>query len=180
MLQSCGAVGVGCVVGCKGVLLIPCLVGGLFLVGCADQNFKAEEPVDYKDNAKYGFGSLIKDKNSVLRKYFSKEEAQDKTISVEKVASASKCDGIWSASMSALKDFPIEFMDKKSGRIETETVKVLQFDSTETCSYKVFVKVLNDRDVSVVVASNEDAPLRLKKHAELLRSQILDSLKKQI
>lgn len=150
----------------------------VFLSGCANQNFKAEEPIDYKDNAKYGFGSLIKDKDSVFKKYFSKSSDEKEKISIEKVKSDSKSDDLWTAAIVALKDFPIEFMDKKSGKIETEKVKIKEFDNTGSCTYKITVTVLNDKDINVIVDSTEDSKLRLKKHSEILKSKILSEYKK--
>ena len=153
-----------------------------FLSGCANQNFKAEEPIDYKDNSKYGFGSLVKDKDSALRKYFSKNSDENiekkEDIAIEKVKSNSKKDDLWTATIVALRDFPIEFMDKKSGKIETEKVKVGQFDNTSSCTYKIIVSVLNDKNLSINIISAEDSKLRLKKHCEILKSKILSEYNK--
>lgn len=149
----------------------------LFVSGCANQNFKADEPIDYKEQAKIGYGSLIKDKDSVLRKYFGKDSAKDE-ITVEKVSTNSKIENLWNSALIALKDFPIEFMDKKSGKIETEKVKVKAFDNTETCTYKIFVTIKNESEVNVVVTSSEDSSVRLQKHAETIKSKILEKYKK--
>ena len=133
----------------------------LLVAGCADRNLKADAPEDYKDQVKFGYGSLIKDKDSVLRKYFDKS-SKESEISAEKVSASSRKDGMWNSVIVALKDFPIEFMDKKSGRIETESVKVKFFDSTESCTYKISVTVLSETNVDVVVTSAEDSSIRLK------------------
>ncbi len=148
------------------------------LSGCANQQFKAEEPVDYKDNARYGFGSLIKDENSVLNKYFNKSNTSSNELAVEKVSANSPKDKLWNAAIVALKDFPIEFMDKKSGRVETGAAKVRLFDNTETCSYTVSVMLRGSSDVDVVVRSAEDSAARLKKHAERVKSKILAEYKR--
>ncbi len=151
-----------------------------FLSGCSSQNFKAEESVDYKDNSKYGFGSLIKDKDSVLRKYFtSNENPESKTndISVENVTSNSE-NKLWNAVIVGLKDFPISFMDKKNGILETEKVKVSQFDNTGSCSYIIRVKLLNQNDFTVNISSLEDSSIRLKKHEEIIKEKIRKELRK--
>lgn len=148
------------------------------LSGCANQQFKAEEPVDYKDNARYGFGSLIKGENSVLNKYFNKSNTSSNELAVKKVSANSPKDKLWNAAIVALKDFPIEFMDKKSGRIETGAAKVRLFDNTETCSYTVSVMLRGSSDVDVVVRSAEDSAARLKKHAERVKSKILAEYKR--
>lgn len=151
------------------------------LSGCANQNFKAEEPVDYRDNAKYGFGSLIKDKDSVLRKYFTSNktsETQGNNISVESVSLSNSENKLWNAVIIALKDFPICFMDKKNGTLETEKVKVPQFDNTGSCSYIIKVKLLNQKDFTVIVSSNEDSNVRLRKHEEIIREKIKTELNK--
>lgn len=151
------------------------------LTGCSNQNFKAEEPIDYKDNARYGFGSLIKDKDSVLRKYFTSNESQNvKTndISVESATSNNSENKLWNAVIVALKEFPINFMDKKNGVLETEKVKVSQFDNTGSCSYIIRVKLLNQKDFTVNISSPEDSSIRLKKHEEIIREKIKKELKK--
>ncbi len=148
------------------------------LSGCANQQFKAEEPVDYKDNARYGFGSLIKGENSVLNKYFNKSNTSSNELAVEKVSANSPKDKLWNAAIVALKDFPIEFMDKKSGRIETGAAKVKLFDNTETCSYTVNVTLRGSSDVDVVVRSAEDSAVRLMKHVETVKSKILEEYKR--
>lgn len=153
-----------------------CLAAFL-LAGCANQTFKADEPVDYKDQVKFGYGSLVKDKDSALRKYFGKA-SEESEVAVEKVSTNSNKDNLWDATLATLKDFPIEFMDKKSGKIETDRVKVNMFDNTGTCTYKIFVTVKNDSDIDVVVTSNEDSNIRLKKHAETIKSKILKGFKK--
>ncbi len=150
------------------------------LAGCSNQTFKAEESVDYKDNSKYGFGSLIKDKDSVLRKYFtSNESSEAKTngISVENATSNSE-NKLWNAVIVALKDFPISFMDKKNGILETEKVKVSQFDNTGSCSYIIRVKLLSQKDFTVNISSPEDSSIRLKKHEEIIREKIKKEISK--
>lgn len=144
------------------------------LAGCNNQSFKAEAPEDYKDNAKYGFGSLIKDKDSVLRKYFVPNESnsnQPENIGVEK-DSCDKENKQWNSAVVALKDFPIAFMDKKNGVLETEKVKIHQFDNTGTCSYVVKVKLLNKNNFAVTVMSNEDSAARLRKHEDFIKAKI--------
>lgn len=157
--------------------IVALLSGIVFLSGCANQNFKADEPVDYKDQNRYGFGSLIKNKDSVLRKYFGSNNSEDPDkIVVEKPASCSSAkDSLWDRVILSLRNFPIEFMDKKSGRIETEKVKIKQFDNTESCLYKIIITVLNDKDIDVIISSSEDSDFRLKKHAETLKKQILEN-----
>lgn len=152
-----------------------------FLSGCSSQNFKAEESVDYKDNSKYGFGSLIKDKDSVLRKYFTSNENQNvKTndISVESAISNNSENKLWNAVIVGLKDFPISFMDKKNGILETEKVKVPQFDNTGSCSYVIRVKLLNQKDFTVNISSPEDSSIRLRKHEEIIKEKIRKELRK--
>lgn len=156
-----------------------CLLSlAILMSGCADQSFKAEEPVDYKDSAKYGFGSLVKGENSAFNKYFNKKNASDDGIAVEKVSASNPKDKLWNSAIVVLKDFPIEFMDKKSGRLETEKVKVKLFDSTETCSYKISVRIVEANNINVVVTSVEDSSIRLKKHAETIKSRIFEEYKR--
>ncbi len=150
----------------------------ILMSGCADQSFEAKEPVDYKDSAKYGFGSLVKGENSAFNKYFNNKNASDDGIAVDKVSASSPKDKLWNSTIAVLKEFPIEFMDKKSGRLETEKVKVKLFDSTETCSYKINVRISEADTISVVVTSVEDSSIRLKKHAETIKSRILAEYKK--
>lgn len=150
----------------------------LLLPGCANQRFKAEEPVDYEDRARYGFGSLIKGENSVLNKYLNKSNISTNELAVEKVSASNPKDKLWNAAIVALKDFPIEFMDKKSGRIETGAAKVKLFDNTETCSYTVNVMLRDTSSINVVVRSAEDSVVRLKKHAETIKTKILEEYKR--
>lgn len=150
----------------------------LLTTGCTNQKFKTEEPVDYKDNAKFGFGSLIKGEDATLRKYFLKNSTKENELTVEKVRADSSRDHIWNSALAILQDFPLEFMDKQSGKIETEKVRVKMFDTTETCTYKIRIKIINEKDVDVVVSSDEDSKPRLKKHAETIRSKILEASRK--
>ena len=159
-----------------------CLYSAVVLLsGCANQEFKADEPVDYKDNARYGFGSLIKSKDAPLRKYFDSKDKKDTSgneFAVEKVSANNPKDKLWNSTIIALKDFPIDFMDKKAGKLETGMVKVKLFDSTETCAYKIVVQLKGEGNVDVVVTSHEDSAIRLKKHAETIKSKILEEYKK--
>lgn len=149
-----------------------------FVSGCANQEFKAEAPEDYKDNAKYGFGSLIKGENSSLKKYFGKGSTADNELAVEKLAEQNPKDRLWNSVVVTLRDFPIEFMDKRAGRISTGQAKVKLFDNTETCTYKIDITLRNASNLNVVVTSNEDSPIRLKKHAETIKAKILQEYKK--
>jgi hypothetical protein len=147
-------------------------------ISYAKADFKADAPVYYKDKAKYSFGSLIKGKNSVLKKYLDKKSNDSNEekdgIKVEKIEKKiSKKEKLWNAAIEVLKDFPIEFMDKKHWKIETEKVKVNQFDNTGECSYKITVAILNDKDITITVTSDEDSKLRLKKHEETIRNKVL-------
>lgn len=150
----------------------------ILLTGCANQSFKAEEPTDYKDNAKYGFGSLIKGKDPVFNKYLkgNSSEAKEQNMSIKSTGNSD--DKLWNATIVALKDFPISFMDKKRGIVETEKVKVEQFDNTNSCSYIIKVKLLNKKDFLVNVISNEDSAMRLRKHEEIIKSKIQNELAK--
>ena len=160
----------------KGLL---CLYSAAILLsGCANQEFKADEPVDYKDNARYGFGSLVKGENSAFKKYFDNKKSTDNELSVEKISTNNPKDKLWNSAIVTLRDFPIESMDKKCGTIETERVKVKLFDNTETCTYKIRVTLRSASDVSVVVTSSEDSSVRLQKHAETIKSKILEEYKK--
>ena len=154
------------------------LLIGILVSGCSNENFKAEEPVDYKDDARYGFGSLIRGERAPLKKYLDKKDTFSNEIVVEKVSANTPKDKLWSSAIVALKDFPIEFMDKKTGKIETDMVKVKLFDSTETCAYKIVVQLKGEGNVDVTVASQEDSAVRLKKHAETIKSKILEEYKK--
>jgi hypothetical protein len=147
--------------------------------------FEAKAPTDYKEEAKNSFGSLIKGdrKNIVFGERFSSDadkklqsnNADD--IKTEKATKdLSKKDEFWRAVLFVLKDFPISFMDKKTWKIETENVKIEQFDSTGTCNYKVRVLILSNKDIEVKVFSDEDSQIRLKKHAEVIKSKILAQL----
>ncbi len=78
----------------------------------------------------------------------------------------------------ALKDFPISFMDKKNGILETEKVKVSQFDNTGSCSYIIRVKLLSQKDFTVNISSPEDSSIRLKKHEEIIREKIKKEISK--
>ena len=150
----------------------------IFMSGCANQEFKAEAPEDYKDNARYGFGSLIKGENASLKKYFGKGNTQTNELAVEKVSSSNPKDKLWNSAIIALKDFQIESMDKRTGRITTEKARVKAFDSTETCLYKIDVTLRSTNDIDVVVTSSEDSMVRLKKHADVIKSRILEEYKK--
>ncbi len=149
-----------------------------FISGCTNQEFKAEVPEDYKDNARYGFGSLIKGENASLKKYFGRINASNNDLAVEKLSTANQKDKLWNSAVTVLKDFQIEFMDKKTGRITTGEAKVKAFDSTETCLYKVDVTLRSTTDINVVVISNEDSWVRLKKHAGTIKSKILEEYRK--
>lgn len=149
----------------------------LCLSGCSSEKFKVEEAIDYKDNAKYGFGSLIKDKDSALRKYL-KSDNQENNISVETMYSNNAENKLWNAVIVALKDFPINFMDKKNGVLETEKVKVSQFDNTGSCTYVIRVKLLNQKDFTVNISSTEDSNTRLKKHEEIIKEKIRKEINK--
>ena len=150
----------------------------IFMSGCANQEFKAEAPEYYRDNARYSFGSLIKGENASLKKYFGKSDEVNNELAVEKVSAKNPKDKLWNSAVIALKDFQIEFMDKKTGRITTGNAKVKAFDSTETCLYKIDVTLRSQNDVNVVVTSNEDSSIRLKKHADVIKARILEELKK--
>ena len=153
-------------------------LAGALVSGCSNQNFKADEPVDYRDNARYGFGSLIKGERAPLKKYLDKKDISGNEIVVEKVAANNPKDKLWNSTIIALKDFPIDFMDKKVGKLETGMVKVKLFDSTETCTYKIVVQLRGEASVDVVVTSHEDSAVRLKKHAETIKSKILEEYRK--
>ena len=158
-------------------LLCVLLIGAL-VSGCSNTNFKAEEPVDYKDNARYGFGSLIKGEGAPLKKYIEKKDTSSNEIVAEKVATNNPKDKLWNSTIIALKDFPIDFMDKTAGKIETGLVKVKLFDSTETCAYRIVIQLKGEGNVDVTVTSQEDSAIRLKKHAETIKSKILEEYKR--
>ena len=146
--------------------------------GCTNKELRADTPEDYKDNVRYGFGSIIKNKDSVLTKYFGDDNSSENKLSVENVSATSPKDKLWSSTIKTLENFPIDFMEKKSGRIETGKVKVKLFDNTETCSYKILVTMRGSNDVDVIVHSLEDSVPRLKKHAETIRAKILENYRK--
>ncbi|MDR0942405.1 MAG: hypothetical protein LBM19_02185 [Holosporales bacterium] len=162
----------------KALALLPVV----FITYATADDFKAEAPKDYKDKAKYGFGSLIKGKNAALRKYFDKKSdasSEEKNeIKAEKTTKeVSKKEKLWHASLETLRDFPLELMDKKRWKIETEKVKVNQFDNTGECSYKIVITITSDTDVDVKATSNEDSKIRLKKHEETIKNKILAKAK---
>ena len=165
-----------CVMKLTNFMILSSLV--IITSGCANKELKADEPVDYKDEVRYGFGSLIKDKDSVLTKYFGKDNSSENKLCVENVSPNSASDKLWNSITKTLEDFPIDFMDKKSGRIETGNVKVKLFDNTGTCSYKILVTMHGPNDVNVIVKSSEDSTTRLQKHSETIRTKILENLRK--
>ncbi len=69
-------------------------------------------------------------------------------------------------------------MDEKNGTLETEKVNVPQFDNTGSCSYVIKVKLLNQKDFTVIVSSNEDSSVRLRKHEDIIREKIRTELNK--
>lgn len=150
----------------------------ILMTGCSDKNLEAGEPIDYKDELRNSYGSLIKDKDSVLRTYFSKSSDKGKAGLIQRASGSTSKDKMWNAVFDALSEFPIEFMDKKSGKIETEKVKIQDFDNTGSCMYKISVTIHNEKDIDVVVTSPEDSDVRLKKHAETIKSKILETYKK--
>ena len=155
--------------------------------------FKADAPETHKDKLKYGFGSIIKDKDSFLYGVFHKKKddsqscAQAKTqakdavtaptveLKVEKVkptTNGSKKDLLFDAAIKVLKDFPLELVDKKAGKIETGLANVEHFDNTRTYTYKVVVNIKNEKDFSVKIISHEDSNIRLSKYEEYLKDKI--------
>jgi hypothetical protein len=149
-------------------------------VCCANASFKADAPKDYKDEARYGFGSLLRGENSVIRKYLNRkpssadEDSKDTQIEGTKLdTEPSPRDDIWTAAQNELKGFPFELLDKKSWKIETETVKISKFDETGRCSYKITIVILSDTEFSVSVQSAQDSKQRLRCHGEVLKENIL-------
>ncbi|MDR2666548.1 MAG: hypothetical protein LBB34_00295 [Holosporales bacterium] len=141
--------------------------------------FEARAPVDYKEEAKNSFGSLIKGNGKKIIFGESSSGAIDEKSFGEDIKAKkatqhlSEKDKIWSATLVVLKDFPISFMDKKTGKVETEKVQVEQFDGTGTCFYKIIVIVSSNGTVTVTVLSDEDSRARLESHGEAIKSKIL-------
>ncbi len=147
----------------------------LSLAGCSENSVNNSVPEDYKDNNRYGFGSLIKGKNAVLKKYFSEKESGNFNIEKSTEVNSEK-DKVWTSAISVLKEFPFELMDKNNGVLETEYVKIKQFDSTNTCSYKIKIKIDNTGKYTVNILSRNDSGARLKSHEQT----ISDLIKKEI
>lgn len=138
--------------------------------------FKAEAPVDPEEEHKYGFGSIWPGKE----KFFSNRSSSKKQnlpMSVKKVQTYSpKKDRVWESALHVLQSFPISYANKESGIIKTEEVYVHEFDTTDSCQYKIIISVSDDGEISVIINSPNDSKNRLQKHEQLLKTKIMNAV----
>ena len=145
------------------------------LVSVASADFKAMVDETSEDREKYGFGSLIKDKGSALHSIFSKSDDPGK-LKATKTETEKKAktpfEKTWNTILGVIEDLPLKKLDAENGFVETQSVSIESFDSTETCKYQIYFKVEPDGKFSVDVKSDEDSKVRIEKFKELIAARV--------
>lgn len=151
----------------------------------ADNNniFKADAPEDYRDVNKRNYGSIWPNKKEFFNNLSSdaknsKQNTEKKAFKVEdpKQAESTKKDKAWKAALKTLESFTLSYANEEPGVIKTNDAYVSEFDSTNSCKYKIIVNISDSGDVTVCVKSAEDSPTRIKKHEELMKTKIISAI----
>ncbi len=162
-------------------ILIPCFLA----LNANSETFKAEAPQDPDEQKKYGFGSIWPGKENFFRNISKKnqekcqpsEQQNNNTLKPHQPTSKKKRspkDLMWEAASQVLKPFSVSYANKDSGIIKTEEAGIPEFDTTNSCVYKITVNVTDTGKLSVHISSAEDSKTRIQKHEALLQKKITE------
>ncbi len=135
----------------------------------ADNNdFKPMDTDDYKDKNKYNFGSILDNiggKKKVISKILKSSDDNDNK-NIKRIQYSKEKMKTWEKAISLVKNYNIEYMNKESGEIRTEPIKIREFDSTDVCSYVIYIVIDENGKGKVDIMSKEDSKERLQKFSE--------------
>lgn len=125
------------------------LLGGMVLAasGC-DNNFRADPPVDPDDIERYGFGSILENKE-LVDKIFSKKNSNELDVKSDKSSKTSTNNNVidnkklWAAVRLVLKNNEFELLDKQKGEIITEPAAINDFDPSGNTKYVIKIRIRN-------------------------------------